>query len=57
MLFCQDGFNLIAQDLHPSMQMLSADARAITGEKVVGREREHKSAMNCLRVFWNFYKI
>ena len=42
MLFRQDGFDLIAQDLHTPMQMLSADARAITGEKIVGREREHK---------------
>ena len=50
MLFRQGGFNLIAQDLHPPMQMLSTYARAITGEKIVGREREHKSAMNCLMV-------
>ena len=42
MLFRQNGFDLIAQDSHAPMQMLSTDARAITGEKIVGREREHK---------------
>ena len=33
MLFRQDGFNLIAQDLHATVQILSTYARAITGEK------------------------
>ena len=42
MLFREGGFDLIAQNLHAPMQMLSTDARAITGEKIVGREREHK---------------
>ena len=62
MLFRQNGFDLIAQNLHAPMQMLSTDARTITGEKIIGREREHKSALNLQidKLFdgvWNVHKI